>query len=160
MRFCAFLMHNFMPCMYHKRLSSARLRAALVSSKRWLTACPHYADLKPLTERIAQERKLMHSRAETLLPIEIDEWQGHLGAVLQGAPDWEVRGHLGNRGLFVLRELLQLLPTWEAVRPDIRRFLEAALQASQALVSMIAGAALAHTPSCVSALDTCMLSLF
>ena len=86
----------------------------------------------------------MHSRAEELLPIEIDEWQGHFEAVLQGAPDWQVQGHLGNRGLFVLRELLQLLPSWEAVRPDIRRFLEAALQASQALVSMIAGAAL-HT---------------
>ena len=38
----------------------------------------------------------MHSRAETLLPIEIDEWQGHLGAVLQGAPDWEVRGAPGQ----------------------------------------------------------------
>ena len=88
----------------------------------------------------------MHSRAEALFPTAVDEWQGHFGAVLQGSPDWEVRGHLGNRTLFVLRELLQLLPSWEAVRPDIRRFLEAALQASQALVSMIAGATLAHLP--------------
>ena len=100
----------------------------------------------------------MHRRAEALLPIEIDEWQGHFGAVLQGAPDWEARGHLGNRGLFVLRELLQLLPSWEAVRLDISRFLEAALQASQALVGMIAGATLAHTPFCsLPDLDMCML---
>ena len=54
-------------------------------------------------------------------------------------PDWEVRGALGNRWLFVLRELLQLLPTWDNVRGDVRRFLEAAEQASQASVSMIAG---------------------
>ena len=58
---------------------------------------------------------------------------------VQGSPDWEVRGALGNRWLFVLRELLQLLPSWDSVRADVRRFLEAAQQASQASVSMIAG---------------------
>ena len=58
---------------------------------------------------------------------------------MQGSPDWEVRGALGNRWLFVLRELLQLLPSWDSVRPDVKRFLEAAQQASQASVSMIAG---------------------
>ena len=58
---------------------------------------------------------------------------------VQGSPDWEVRGALGNRWLFVLRELLQLLPSWDNVRADVRRFLEAAQQASQASVSMIAG---------------------
>ena len=58
---------------------------------------------------------------------------------MQGSPDWEVRGALGNRWLFVLRELLQLLPSWDTVRADVRRFLEAAQQASQASVSMIAG---------------------
>ena len=59
---------------------------------------------------------------------------------LQGSPDWEVRGALGNRWLFVLRELLQLLPSWEGVRADASRFLKAAQQALQAAVSMIAGA--------------------
>ena len=59
---------------------------------------------------------------------------------MQGSHDWEVRGALGNRWLFELRELLQLLPSWENVRPDVSRLLEAAQQASQASVSMIAGA--------------------
>lgn len=40
----------------------------------------------------------------------------------------------------MLRELLQLMPSWEGVRADVSRFLEAAQQASQASVSMIAGA--------------------
>jgi hypothetical protein len=82
----------------------------------------------------------MHSRAEALFPAAVDEWQQHFGAVLQGSPDWEVRGALGNRVLFVLRELLQLLPSWGNVRADVGRFLQAAHQASQASVSMIAGA--------------------
>ncbi len=45
------------------------------------TMCP--ADLKPLTDRIAQERKLMHSRTEELFPAAVDEWQQHFAAVLQ-----------------------------------------------------------------------------
>ena len=98
-----------------------------------------HADLKPLTERIALERKLMHTRAEALFPAAVTEWQQHFGAVLQGSPDWEVRGALGNRMLFVLRELLQLLPSWGNVRADVGSFLQAAHQASQASVSMIAG---------------------
>lgn len=82
----------------------------------------------------------MHSRAEALFPAAVDEWQQHFGALLQGSLDWEVRGALGNQVLFVLRELLQLLPSWGNVRADVGRFLQAAHQASQASVSMIAGA--------------------
>ena len=70
----------------------------------------------------------------------IDPNSSQASHLLQGSHDWEVRGALGNRWLFVLRELLQLLPSWENVRADVRRLLEAAQQASQASVSMIAGA--------------------
>lgn len=102
----------------------------------------------------------MHSSAEALLAAAVGEWQQHFAAVLQGSPDWEVRGALGNRMLFVLRELLQLFPTWDNVRADVNRFLEAAHQASQASVSMIAGDL---SPSCPAITSTssgiCLLLL-
>ena len=82
----------------------------------------------------------MHSQAAGVFATVCSEWQGHFGALLQGDPDWGSRGDLGNRTLFVLRELLQLLPNWDVARPEIFGFLEAAHQASQASVSMIAGA--------------------
>ena len=52
------------------------------------------ADLKPLTDRIAQERKLMQSRTEELLPAAVDEWQQHFAAVLQVRSGYKLMHHL------------------------------------------------------------------
>ena len=49
-----------------------------------------------------------------------------------------MRGALANRALFVLRELLHLLPTWEPIRDTVTRFLEAGFSASSALAGMLA----------------------
>lgn len=65
--------------------------------------------------------------------------QAHFGAVLQGGPDAAERGALGNRALFVLRELLRILPNWEGLQPEATAFLSAALQAANAVAGSGAG---------------------
>ncbi len=65
--------------------------------------------------------------------------QAHFGAVLQGGPDAAERGALGNRALFVLRELLRILPNWEGLQPEATAFLSAALQAANAVAGSAAG---------------------
>ena len=66
-------------------LVGSRSAARLLGCKAQvsLTLLVRPADLKPLTDRIAQERKLMHSRTEELFPAAVDEWQQHFAAVLQ-----------------------------------------------------------------------------
>lgn len=74
------------------------------------------ADLKPYQDQIAEERRLMYAQAEAVFPLIAEAWRHHFQAAAQGAPQWEARGRLANRCLFVLRELMHVLPDWDAVR--------------------------------------------
>ena len=58
-------------------------------------------------------------------------------AMVAGAPGWEERAALGNRGLQVLRELLGLLPNWDAIHADVTAFMEAAHTATEAIMSAL-----------------------
>ncbi|BDA43024.1 Importin-11 [Coccomyxa sp. Obi] len=94
-------------------------------------------DLKPLADRIAAERAAMNERIRATFPPAAAEWRAHFAAAAQGAAAWAERGRLANRGLHVLRELLMLLPDWDALLPEVTQFLEALHQASAATVTML-----------------------
>lgn len=83
--------------------------------------------------------------------------QAHFGAVLQGGPDAAERGVLGNRALFVLRELLRILPSWEGLQPEATAFLSAALQAANAVAGSAAGVLLGLMCSVLLLLADCLL---
>lgn len=59
--------------------------------------------------------------------------QAHFGAALQGGAGAAERCALGNRALFVLRELLCLLPSWEGAHAEAGAFMGASLQAAEAV---------------------------
>ena len=59
--------------------------------------------------------------------------QAHFGAALQGGADAAQRCALGKRALFVLRELLCLLPSWEGLATEAGAFMSASLQAAEAV---------------------------
>ena len=63
--------------------------------------------------------------------------QAHFGAALQGGANAAERGALGNRALFVLRELLCLLPSWEGLQAEAGAFLGASLQAAEAVAGTL-----------------------
>jgi hypothetical protein len=80
----------------------------------------------------------MYAQAEAIFPPLAEAWRAHFQAAAQGAAQWQARGALANRTLFVLRELMHVLPNWEGVRPAVAQFLEAVHQGSAATVTMLA----------------------
>ncbi|KAL3137525.1 hypothetical protein ABBQ38_004810 [Trebouxia sp. C0009 RCD-2024] len=122
-----------------------------VKSKRIVVETNGPSELKPLADKIAQERKMLNTKAEEIFPILCQQWQQHFIAfmdnrqafmkanmeLLAWKPLGEIRGPLANRCLGVLRELLHMLAdSWTQLGSAIKEFLEGIYQATTAISTM------------------------
>ncbi|DBA91518.1 TPA: hypothetical protein ACH3X1_003140 [Trebouxia sp. C0004] len=95
------------------------------------------AELKPLADKIAHERKMLNTKAEEIFPILHQQWQQHFIAFMDNRPMGETRGPLANRCLGVLKELLHMLAdSWTQLGSEIREFLEGIYRATTAISTM------------------------
>lgn len=95
------------------------------------------AELKPLADKIAHERKMLNTKAEEIFPILRQQWQQHFIAFMDNRHMGETRGPLANRCLGVLRELLHMLAdSWTQLGSEIREFLEGIYRATTAISTM------------------------
>ncbi|KAL0029584.1 hypothetical protein WJX79_006026 [Trebouxia sp. C0005] len=95
------------------------------------------AELKPLADKIAHERKMLNTKAEEIFPILRQQWQQHFIAFMDTRHMGKTRGPLANRCLGVLRELLHMLAdSWTQLGSEIREFLEGIYRATTAISTM------------------------
>ena len=80
------------------------------------------AGLRPLADRITQERQQINSSAESIFMPLRQIWEVGMTALMHRTDQWESKAHLAVRALAALKELLLLLPTWESIKADITRF--------------------------------------
>ena len=91
------------------------------------------AGLRPLADRITQERRQINSSAESIFMPLRQVWEVGMAAMMNHEEQWEGKAHLAVRTLAALKELLLLLPTWDGIRADINRFWGEAHAASEGL---------------------------
>ena len=108
------------------------------------------AGLRPLADRINQERQHINSSAESIFMPLRQIWEVGMTALMHRADQWESKAHLAVRALAALKELLLLLPTWDSIKADITRFWGEAHAVSEGLFNTF----LAGEPPVIHLLDT------